>query len=82
MSPSSRSPTLRTSEQEPPTFGKDSEKIAEDDSAMVRSLSIGSSEDILGLQDIDPALNAKMRIVNDVSQNQLFRLLYNNAKGH
>lgn len=26
------------------------------------------TEDVLGLQDIDPALNRKMRLVNDVSE--------------
>jgi hypothetical protein len=33
------------------------------------SLDYGKGEDILGRQDIDPALNAKMHIVNDVSSN-------------
>jgi hypothetical protein len=28
--------------------------------------SVGKGEDILGLQDVDPALNAKMHLVNNV----------------
>lgn len=37
------------------------------------------TEDVLGLQDIDPALNRKMRLVNDVGRlyvTELHKLLY------
>lgn len=48
-------------------YPKDTEKVAlgeRDDS--IHGLSIGEGVDILGQQSIDPALNAKMHIVNDV----------------
>lgn len=39
--------------------------VGEDDRASNESLT-GSAEDILALQDLDPALNAKMHLVNNV----------------
>ncbi len=38
------------------------------DPPLVRSMSVGSLDkgEVLSLQDIDPALNAKMHLVNDV----------------
>jgi hypothetical protein len=51
-------------------YPKDSEKVAlgERDASLEcpASPSIGEGEDILGRQDIDPALNAKMHLVNNV----------------
>jgi hypothetical protein len=48
--------------------GKDPEKVAVDDQrSSLDQPSILSGEDILGKQDIDLALNAKMHLVNNVS---------------
>lgn len=45
---------------------EDTEKYAANDELRDTSLDYGKGEDILGQQDIDPALNAKMYIVNNV----------------
>jgi hypothetical protein len=43
------------------------EKIAgEEPEAVLDGYSVGEGQDILALQDIDPALNAKMHLVNNV----------------
>lgn len=47
-------------------YTKATENYAADNELRDTSLDYGKGEDILGQQDIDPALNAKMRIVNNV----------------
>ncbi len=48
-------------------YPKDAEKLAVNDVPhQDTTLEVGSSEDVLALQDVDPALNAKMHIVNNV----------------
>lgn len=37
-----------------------------EDVRTTQSSSVGDAEDILALQDLDPALNAKMHLVNNV----------------
>lgn len=50
-------------------YPKDTEKVALDEPEdSVHGPSIGEGIDILGQQSIDPALNAKMHIVNNVSE--------------
>jgi hypothetical protein len=65
MSATSNSPPLGASAKRE-EFPKDSEKHAGDTQLRDTSLDYGKGEDILGQQDIDPALNAKMHIVNNV----------------
>jgi len=56
----------------PPLAGNDgypkgNEKFAlGEPDVLVELLSVGEGEDVLALQDVDPALNAKMHIVNNV----------------
>jgi hypothetical protein len=46
---------------------KDNDKIAlGQQDVSFENQSIGSGQDLLGQQDIDPALNAKMHLVNNV----------------
>lgn len=45
---------------------KDPEKIDTYDAGRPISLSLAEGEDVLGRQDLDPALNAKMHLVNNV----------------
>ena len=48
-------------------YPKDTEKAALDErDDSIQGPSVGEGVDILGQQSIDPALNAKMHIVNDV----------------
>jgi hypothetical protein len=48
-------------------YPKDTEKVALDErDDSIQGPSIGEGVDILGQQSIDPALNAKMHIVNNV----------------
>jgi len=65
---------MRHSSASPPSpagadssYPKDAEKIAVEDVLRTVSFDRGSGEDILGQQDLDLALNAKMHIVNNVS---------------
>jgi hypothetical protein len=49
-------------------YPKDTKKVALGEPAdSIHNLSVGEGVDILGQQSIDPALNAKMHIVNNVS---------------
>ena len=65
MSVPNGSPPLGTRDKEN-DYAKDTEKYAADNELREASLDYGKGEDILGQQDIDPALNAKMHIVNNV----------------
>lgn len=65
MSAASSSPPLGAFHQRS-DLSKDPEKYAADAEIKDSSIDYGKSEDILGQQDIDPALNAKMHIVNNV----------------
>lgn len=48
-------------------YSKDHEKVALGEHHVADGLhSIGKGEDILSMQDVDPALNAKMHLVNNV----------------
>ena len=67
MSATSNSPPLEVN-NEKNDHNKDTEKYAADTELRDSSLDYGKGEDILGQQDIDPALNAKMHIVNNVRQ--------------
>jgi hypothetical protein len=60
------SPHIAPSDKET-SFPKGDEKAAlgEPDVSYDHA-SVGSGEDILALQDVDPALNAKMHLVNNV----------------
>jgi len=51
------------------SYPKDDEKLAlgEQDVSYEAS-SIGKGEDLLSMQDVDPALNAKMHLVNNVRE--------------
>lgn len=42
-----------------------------EDVRTIQSSSVGDAEDILALQDLDPALNAKMHLVNNVRRSQV-----------
>lgn len=46
--------------------GLDNEKIAGSDDLAPDGASVMSGQDILQLQDVDPALNMKMHLVNNV----------------
>jgi hypothetical protein len=63
MSTASGSPPLGAAHAD---FSKDPEKFGADTEIRDNSIEYGKAEDILGQQDIDPALNAKMHIVNNV----------------
>lgn len=62
---------------DPPQYAKDESKLADKkiafDSDPAHNLespdhaSISSGQDVLAMQDIDPALNMKMHLVNNVS---------------
>jgi hypothetical protein len=68
MSATSHSPSpLEASDK------KMDEKVALD--AEQQHLDYAQGEDILALQDIDPALNAKMHIVNNVSSFEYSQIL-------
>jgi len=60
------SPHIAPSDKEA-SFSKGDEKavLGEPDVSYDHE-SVGSGEDILALQDVDPALNAKMHLVNNV----------------
>lgn len=61
MSLTGHSPTMASNDE------KTKEKTGMDPEILQHSnISLAEGEDILSLQDIDPALNAKMHIVNDV----------------
>lgn len=47
---------------------RDGEKVAvgDRDVSIDEPLASGTAEDILSMQDVDPALNAKMHLVNNV----------------
>jgi hypothetical protein len=62
MSAASSSPPLMAQD-----LSKDPEKHSSDPEIRHRSIDYGKNEDILGQQDVDAALNAKMHIVNNVS---------------
>jgi hypothetical protein len=64
MSADSGSRPLGTAQQK--DLSKDPEKYAAEAETRDSSIDYGRSEDILGQQDTDPALNAKMHIVNNV----------------
>jgi hypothetical protein len=50
-------------------YPQDSEKVMGEEPKEVREGSLYEKGlDVLGLQDVDPALNAKMHIVNNVSR--------------
>lgn len=52
-------------------------KVASHDDGIISSDDLGSvhsGEDILGLQDMDPALNMKMHLVNNVSRPKSCRI--------
>jgi hypothetical protein len=52
------------------------EKIAgEEPEVVADGYSVRDGEDILALQDIDPALNAKMHLVNNVKQSHKRQIL-------
>ena len=61
MSTGSASPPLGAIE-----LSKDAEKYSADPEIRHTSIDYGKNEDILGRQDVDPALTAKMHIVNNV----------------
>jgi len=61
MSAASSSPPLGAKE-----LSKDPEKYSADPKIRHTSIDYGKNEDILGHQNVDPALNAKMHIVNNV----------------
>jgi len=61
MSAASSSPPLGAKE-----LSEDPEKYSTDPETRHTSIDYGKNEDILGQQDVDPALNAKMHIVNNV----------------
>ncbi len=63
MSAAGSSPPLKAQD-----LSKDPEKHAADPEIRHRSIDYGKNEDILGQQDVDAALNAKMHIVNNVRQ--------------
>lgn len=59
----------------PPLEAKGSEKVAlEEPDIVLDGLPVGEGTDLLALQDFDPALNAKMHIVNNVSCTRLVGL--------
>lgn len=64
---------MSTGSSSPPPMAQDVSKDPEKDSANPkirhRSIDYGKNEDILGQQDVDAALNAKMHIVNNVRGN-------------
>jgi hypothetical protein len=85
MSATSNSPPLGAMNKEN-DYNKDTEKYATDNELSDTSLDYGKGEDILGQQDIDPALNAKMHIVNNVRDAlrpypRAFRSLFNQRCG-
>lgn len=53
------SPALESNEKNEKHFGAEPELVHD-------GYSVSESSDILGRQDVDPALNAKMHIVNNV----------------
>jgi hypothetical protein len=70
MSATSNSPPTETVDEK----GVDTEKYAAHPRDST-SIEYNKAEDILGQQDIDPALNAKMHIVNNVRIQLLWRWL-------
>jgi hypothetical protein len=67
MSSTSNSPPLNPEQEETCQSLKDTEKTADNVQPRDVSFNYGDGEDLLSLQDVDPALNAKMHIVNNVS---------------
>lgn len=56
-----------TTTKDPLTDQAQAEKDLSDDNAARVEFTLGDGEDILALQDLDPALNMKMHLVNNVS---------------
>jgi hypothetical protein len=67
MTTTSNSPPLDPEQEKAGQSLEDTEKTAGDVQPRDISFDYGDGEDILSLQDVDPALNAKMHIVNNVS---------------
>lgn len=59
---------IMSTQSTPPLESNGSEKVALGEPDIVLDgLSVGEGTDLLALQDVDPALNRKMHIVNNVS---------------
>jgi hypothetical protein len=57
---------LRPASDDEKNYPKPEKNLKEEPDAVLDGYSVGEGEDILALQDIDPALNAKMHLVNNV----------------
>lgn len=69
-----------TSEKSPADTNSDKKPAAIED-ARLPSFDVAAADDILSLQDVDPALNAKMHIVNNVCSANICGLLkYHRSK--
>jgi len=60
------SPPLPTSSEKGPVLQDNEKGVLGEQDVAYEYVPINNGEDILALQDIDPALNAKMHIVNNV----------------
>ena len=63
--PTYNDPELAEKDKESPTGGILEPELRNADGSSLRSR---SGEDILGLEDFDPALNMKMHLINNVSE--------------
>jgi hypothetical protein len=66
MTTTSNSPPLDPEQEKAGQSLEDTEKTAGDAQPRDISFDCGDGEDLLSLQDVDPSLNAKMHIVNNV----------------
>lgn len=57
---------LRPASDDEMNSPKNEKILKEESDAVIDGYSVGEGEDILALQDIDPAMNAKMHLVNNV----------------